>query len=583
VPQVPIVQGRSVREAPLQGGFQRAPDRSGIDNALSTIGNAADRITERIDSTAAYEAEAQVKTQWLATDAELRKKYRGVNAPGYLEEVDKFWGEAGKNLGGALSPRAKAMVGKSLTASQLQAKASAQGFVAHETERAQDEAYTSSQLAEIQRGVASGDPAVAAVSVTLLKQRNAEQAQRKGWDKATLDDANTKATTALHANMIQGMVQKDPTAALAYFNANKGEIDGTRHAEIERALTVASAANDGDQAAKSIWGTLGPKGYNDPVSLDKMDAAARELYPNDPVRRKAATDALRERATLHNAAQAENNAAAVNQVMGVYNKTKSLAAMKRSPAWAAMPAQKQAEVETYVTNMQYSVLQRANAADARVDAAEAREQRKMQRDGFAAYLVYSQPENLAKMSDAQVQALLPTLGNDLTNHLIEKKRHVAKSPLSEAEAKMDKQDFDHVADSMGLKPYAKKSEEEKAQLGELQYRVEQLIYSAQQEKGKALTRQEKTELMRVEMARKVKVDGGWFSSDTEKSVLQLTKDDIADVIVPPADRAQIVDAMKSMFDKTKSPLFAPNEANLKRFYLLNQSRAANLLPLDSAQ
>lgn len=578
MPRVPIVTGPGVRDAAVGPAYQSTPDvTSGLralTGGIEVATGVLDKAIERENHTVAFQTEANLKTEFAKYDAELRKASQGVNAKGYAEKVNAWWAEQGKKAGGNLTNAQRELVGRSLAAAQTQAFAGALNYQNGELERAEGDAFNASQLAEIQRAAASGDPAVAMTSSSMLRDRNAQRGAAKGWSPEQIADANMKATTALHANMLQGMQQKDPTAALAYFNANKGEIDGTRHAEIERALTVASAADDGDKAARKVWSELGPKSYNEPVLLDKMEERARALYSNDPTRRKAAIDAIKERAAAHNAAQAENNAAAVNQVMAVYNSTKSLAAMKKNPAWSAMPAAKQAEVENHIVALQTAVLNRAAAAEGRADAAEAREQRGLARRGMGAYLVYSDPSVLAGMSDAQVQALLPTLGNDLTNHLIEKKRST-KTPAGEAEAKIDKQDFDHFADTMGLKPFAEKTDDEKAQLGALQYRVEQMIYGAQKEKGKPLTREEKNNLMRQELSRTVKVSG-WFTND-EKSIIQLTKDDVQNVVVPPADKAQLVEAMKTMYGRTGNNAFAPNDANLRRFYLLSKSRAANLV------
>lgn len=578
MPRVPVVEGPSVREQPVGPTYRSTPDVSSGIGALSrAAGQVADvafQVAEREDHAVALQTEADIKTSWAKYDADLRKASQGLNAKGYAAKVNEWWAEQAKTAGAALTPAQRALVSRSLAAAQTQAFQSATAYEAGEIDRADSDAFNAAQLAEVQRAAASGDPAVAATSSQLLRERNAQRAAAKGWSPEQLADANMRATTALHANVIQQIQQADPTAAMAYFNANKGEIDGTRHAEIGRALTVAVAANDGEKAATKLWGEMGPKGYNDPVLLDKMEERVRELYPNDAERRKAAISALRERVTAHNQAQAESNAAAVNQVMAVYNSTKSLAAMKRDPAWAAMPPSKQAEVENHIVAMQTAVL-------GRDEAAAQREQRRLQREGFGAYLVYSDPTVLAGMSDAQVQALLPVLGNDLTNHLMEKKRST-KTPAGEAEAKMDKQDFDHVADQMGLKPFAKKTDEEKARLGELQFRVEQMVYQAQREKGKPLTREEKMGLMRNEMARTVKVSSWFGLSSDDKPVIGLAKDDVAKVVIPAADRQQLTAAMQTMFDRTKSPAYAPTEDNLRRFYLLSKSRAARIVAPEPA-
>lgn len=171
------------------------------------------------------------------------------------------------------------------------------------------------------------------------------------------------------------------------------------------------------------------------------------------------------------------------------------------------------------------------------------------------------------MSEAQVQALLPTLGNDLTGHLMEKKRALSR-PRAEADAKMDTEDFNHAADGLGLKPYDPKTD--RAALGELKYRVENLIYRAQEAKKEALTRAEKQELMRIEMARTVTVKPGFYSDPVAKPVIALSVEDIKRVIVPAADRAQIVEALKARN-------VPPTDDNVRSLYLRGKSRAGGLV------
>lgn len=142
---------------------------------------------------------------------------------------------------------------------------------------------------------------------------------------------------------------------------------------------------------------------------------------------------------------------------------------------------------------------------------------------------------------------------------------------------MDTEDFNRYAQDLGLDPYNAKSAEKKRQLGDLKYRVEQIIDMAQRQKGKELTREEKGELMKGEMARTVTV-GGFFSDDTVP-VIQLTPEQVRKVVVPTADRQQILDALKTMYQRDpKNPLYAPTDDNVRRLYLTNKSRAAALIP-----
>ena len=70
MPQVPVYQGPQVKDAPLQGGFQQAPDVSSGTRALSqglgAVGDVALRVAERDAQTEAYSADAQIAGDWLS-------------------------------------------------------------------------------------------------------------------------------------------------------------------------------------------------------------------------------------------------------------------------------------------------------------------------------------------------------------------------------------------------------------------------------------------------------------------------------------------------------------------------------------
>jgi hypothetical protein len=196
---------------------------------------------------------------------------------------------------------------------------------------------------------------------------------------------------------------------------------------------------------------------------------------------------------------------------------------------------------------------------------------------MGAYLAYSNPDTLAGMTDAQVINLLPVLGNEHTKHLMEKKRALASNPGKLAEARVDEDDFKMVAQEMGMRPFAAKSEDEKASLGMLKYRVEQMVSAAQQGGKKVLSRDEKLTLMRGELARTVQVDG-WFSNK-DTPVIALKPEDVKNVVVPKADRQQIADQLRVMAaEHPGDARFAPTEDNVKRWFLKGKSQAARLIP-----
>ena len=242
-----------------------------------------------------------------------------------------------------------------------------------------------------------------------------------------------------------------------------------------------------------MWQQFGPSKDGEAVQLDKMEAAVREAYPNDPTRQRAAITGLRERAQAFNAAENERRAQNTNSAWAVYQQTRSLSAMQRSPAFLALPAGEQVKLANEVTDRQHMLYVRDVEDANRAEMLKAKQ-------SFPAFLEYSNPTTLEGMSRPQVQALQPYLGNQLTDHLVQKWDSM-QTKDAKLQATIDNEDFNHVADDLGLKPYsADKSEDHKRQLGELKFRTEQLINQVQQATGKPMLREDKMQLMRREMA-----------------------------------------------------------------------------------
>lgn len=575
MPRVPTRQ-ETVQATPLQGGQQSlnvTPDMLGANRlkpwaaALSDVDAAAQRMKERDDADQVFKHEAEIRASYIQFESDTKKSRRADQAKGVTNDVDKWWQEqATQRVNKIGDGRQRHLLNQTVTRMRLQSLDSFRGFedqqgeISHDTNWQASKALIASQ--------AAADPKTVPTAIIDIQQKNAYYIARKGLGAEALEAINLQDTTKLHSEVIKQMVTADPTAAKNYFEANKKQIDGTSYDQITQLVNTASAANDGEQAANAAWEALGPKNYNDPVILDKMEAEVRKLFPNDATRVKAGISALRERVAAHNSTQAEVKAGAINTIMDMYGKTRSLSAIQKTPEWQALGGADRLKIEEHITNVQTAALNRGNAADER-------NQRALARRGFGAYLQYSNPDTLARMTESQVQALLPDLGNELTGQLMTKKRALS-SESAKTEAKVDDDDFKAAASRMGLKPFDNKNENQKATIGELKFRVEQLIDLAQQNKKAPLTRAEKNELMNQEIARKVSVPG-WFSS-TDKPVITLSAEELGKLKVPSADRAQISEAMKARYEQTQDPRYAPTEENLRRWYAMSKSRSAALIP-----
>lgn len=253
MPRVPQYEGPQVRSAPLQGGFQgdlgtgqvaRATQQLG--GAIGNLGEAAERMAVRDDADAAFRAETAIKSGWLQFDSELRKRSTGENAKGYVDEVDKWWAKAGEAHREALSPRAQALVSRSLSAMRTQSMASAMNFRETELDRAQTAAWVATKETSI--SAAAADPSTAAIGRATVLERNAQQAALKGWSREQLDAENLRDTTKLHLNVVNGLLTDNPEAAKAYFDANVNEIDGSTHKNAIKFIT--DAVEDKQAAAR---------------------------------------------------------------------------------------------------------------------------------------------------------------------------------------------------------------------------------------------------------------------------------------------------------------------------------------------
>jgi hypothetical protein len=580
MPRVPSYDGPQVRDAATAQPYQRTPDAGAnlraVAGGLNQLGESVDRVVQRQDQDTAWRAQAAINQEWVAFDAEARKQSQGQNAAGYAGKVQAWWKTAAETYGKELNPSARSLVAKNLTVAQGQAYASALQFENTELERSRVQALDGALSAEISRGSAGG-PSAAAASVgiidSMLKRYGAETGKPPEW----VAQQTLARTTALHANVIGSLLQSDPKAAETYFNANKAQIDGARHDEIGGSITRVTATTEGDNAAGAIWAQLGPKTDLQPVELDKLEQAARDQFKNDPARRDAALAGIRARTQAFEHAERQRAAGNTNTVFGLLDQGVPLVRIQASPAWNALPEKDQRQIRL-------SLEQEAAAREGRAAARESREFTALQRrdhmlllNNGGDYLTASDPAVLSQLTREQVVASRAKFGMEGAQHLLQRWDALQK-PGAVAEARIDQDDFNHVAEQLGLRPYENgKSEVDKRALGELKYRVEQLIDQQQRATKKAMTRKEKGELMSAEMAKQV-TTSHWLWGDEKVPVIRLAPEQVANVVVPPADRQQIIEALQQMYKRTQNPIYAPTDETMRRLYLTKQSRAAALIP-----
>jgi hypothetical protein len=586
MPRVPVVTGPAVADSPLQSPAQRTSASPALlagsgPQLLAEAGRAMMEvgavIQEREDADSVMRAETALREQYLGWEAEAKQR-RGQQAWGVAKDAGKWFDEnapkVGKDLG---NDRQRFLFGQTAAKLRTQSLGTFSEFEQVQRRESLDQSAQASIVSAINLAAANpGNPQVLAAAKADIVTRNRARATLNGWAPELAEAKAAEYLTTFHKQVIQGLVRDNPSAAAAYFDANKGEIAGSEHAEIGAFAARATATRLGEQAADAAWTALGPKGDRDAVQPDVLEQRIRANPDLSDDARKVAVSALRERAVAFNDSRRERDdqlEASVNQA--ILNGA-GPAQIRGMPSFLALSPESARKIMDYVENQALRREQVAAARASRAASDEVREQARLTRQGMGAYLLYSNPDTLRGMTEDQVVNLLPTLGNELTQHLMQQKRALAR-PGALAEAKIDDDTFKHYARQMKL-PVDKpsQSEDDRAMLGELKYRVERVIEAAQQRAGKPLPPAEKEALIRTEMARTVTVSG-WFSN-TEVPVIALTPKQVQDVVIPPAARRELAADMATMFRRTKAPQYEPTEENLRRFYLLSRSPAGAMIP-----
>lgn len=592
MPTLRVYDGPKVQTGALQGGYQDtgamttgARDLMRGGQSLGAGADLLDKTVEREAKREAYDAETRVTANYLEWENTMRTQRTGAKAAGVLEDTDKFLRDQSEAIGKDLSPMAKGLANQSLSRLVLRARGTAMTFQNDQLEKAFDSSVVASKTADIDLAAANPTPENITSTVESVRKKNADWGARRGWTPEMLQQANMVDTTKLHRNVIATMQQVDPRAAEIYFEQNKGEIAGTLHDEIAKPLRKMAAEADGEKAAGAVWAQVGPKSDTQPVELDKMIAAVNEQFKDDPTRRKAAAAALKEQASAFNQSQKERAYGNTNTIMQALAGGVPFSQVQRMPEFEALPGQSKMQIIEHQDARANAAASRAAANESRMASREQRLLASEQRaDKFAErrsvengnYYKYNDPEFLRTASPAQIQALAPEVGVEQAKHLMDKKQQLQSNPKKEIEAKVDKQDFDAFVRRMGIDPLDKDTK--KAGLvGEVQFRVEQLIAAEQTTQKRELTRAEKNQIMTREVARTATIDGWW--SNTEKPVIAMTSEDLAKVVIPNTDKADAARALNDLYKRNpNNPAYAPTEDNLKRLYLQAKSRSAVLIP-----
>ncbi len=263
MPRIPQYSGPQLDAAPLPQPYQdvsamttKSREMGALGNALMDASNASSRIAERKEINQAYDIEIQAKTEFMDFERELRKSRRGNDAVGISEEIRQWWAEAPAKYGEGLSPAGRKRIGRSLAAAQLQHYGAAVRYEEQEVERAADETYAAGIQVEIDRAIATGDPAATAASQEVIRRNVSEMAARKGWSAEQVEAETKKYSTRMHKAMVDVLVETDPAAARAYLDkaVASGEVMAEYQDDLEKTVSIAETSSESLRMAAEMAG-----------------------------------------------------------------------------------------------------------------------------------------------------------------------------------------------------------------------------------------------------------------------------------------------------------------------------------------
>lgn len=529
MPQVPVVEGPRTQRPALRGGeltTVAAPTAAGstaieFGKGLMNLGEAGARIQERRDLDEAFRVETTVLTDYNTFEQNLRKTRKGSAAKGVVDDVDKWWSEVGQKYGADVSPRVKELTNKSLARARLQALDSAGRWQAQEEERSLAESYSAVNITEINNAAKSQDPATLKVSKDKLAAAAAVYGRLRGWDEPTITAEQQKLASTLHIAAINMMRATDPQKAMAYFEANKMEIDVGHRPDIEAQLKARVADQVGGDAGREVFRkyTEG-KGYNEAIPTDKIDDDLVKKLGNQPEALRAARQEMDRQVALRNKAQSEQSAGAINSVFKVLNNGGTLAQAKASPAWDLLTEEHKRQITNQINDRNHMLWARSIEDRHRLDIEQERK--------FAPYvLASSQPEVLSKMSKAEVINLAPTIGWANTEKLLRNWQAYQQDAAKLSDAKLDNDSFKSILAARGINPNPSHTDQDGAAIVlRARAAIETRVGEIQRSKNRELTRPEKdqiiTEIVNQEVLRPRFF--GYVQSPT--SVLKMTPEEL---------------------------------------------------------
>lgn len=301
MPSVPSYDSFQVQARPLPGVRQESnvspgmlatgDDQirlgQGLQRAGAGLGELALKMQDRQNADMMFRAETALQTDFLEYKASASER-RGQNAWNITKDTATWFDKKASEHEGNLENDAQRMLFRQ-QATKLRTQALGY-FSAFETEQRRVSLGESAQAsivgatnlaasaaADAPRGAPTEGGFVQAFDVSAHKADIIKRVQAlsamNGWSPELRAAKESEHLTNFHKQIIQARLDADPAGAKAYFEANKGEIAGSQHDLITKALKVGGIKETAQSFADQAEAT----------GLDETDAlkAAREKYSGE--------------------------------------------------------------------------------------------------------------------------------------------------------------------------------------------------------------------------------------------------------------------------------------------------------------
>lgn len=247
---LPGVRQDSVASPSLLNAPAAAMERGGkqLVAAGQDIAKIAGNMADRENADALFRAENAIKTEYIAFEQQARESRRGAAAKDLTKDAADWWDRQGATHADNLSnPVQKRLFSQQVAKLRTQ---SMDGMSAYEAEQrrislgesASASIASSINMAASQVNTPTERPAIMGAKDDINKRIDI-LAKVNGWSPEMVEAKRAESLTNLHMQVLQNMVNSDPSRAKAYFEANKAEINGANHDAIQ-ALYKTGAAKE---------------------------------------------------------------------------------------------------------------------------------------------------------------------------------------------------------------------------------------------------------------------------------------------------------------------------------------------------